>query len=110
MQLGAQVGKHAVGRRGSKERNDVLTVSCIHRNVVCRRRVVDVDAVIAVPLVSQPNEVKMDYRITMGVRFNEPEWKRDINDLLKANKAEIEGILLDYGVPLLDEQGNPIAR
>ena len=52
----------------------------------------------------------MDYRITMGVRFNEPEWKRDINNLLKGNKSEIEDILLDYGVPLLDEQGHPIQR
>ena len=60
-----------------------------------------------VPLVSQANDVKMDYRITMGVRFNEPEWKRDINALLKANQSEIDAILLDYGVPLLDEQGKP---
>ncbi|MEM7222832.1 MAG: substrate-binding domain-containing protein [Pseudomonadota bacterium] len=68
------------------------------------------DKVVLVPLVSQPDDVKMDYRITMGVRFNEPEWKREINALLDANKAEIQAILLDYGVPLLDGQGNAITH
>ena len=58
-----------------------------------------------VPLVTKPDGVRMDYRITMGVRFNEPEWKRELNALLKAKQEEIDAILHDYGVPLLDEQG-----
>ena len=61
-----------------------------------------------VPLASKPDEVKMDYRITMGIRFNEPEWKRELNALIRRKQPEINAILLDYGVPLLDEQGQPI--
>lgn len=63
-----------------------------------------------VRLESKPGEPAMDYYITMGVRYGEPEWKRQVNDLLKAKQAEIEAILLDYGVPLLDRQGRPIER
>lgn len=62
-----------------------------------------------VPLASRPGEVKMDYRITMGLRFNEPNWKHQINALIKKHQPAINDILLEYGVPLLDEQGRPIA-
>jgi hypothetical protein len=51
----------------------------------------------------------MDYRITMGLRFNEPEWKRQLNDIIKRRRADIDAILNDYGVPLLDKQGKLIA-
>ncbi len=61
-----------------------------------------------VPLQSQPGKVKMDYRITMGVRFNEPEWKHQLNDLITKKQNEINAILVDYRVPLLDNQGNLI--
>ena len=43
--------------------------------------------------------MQMDYRITMGVRHNEPEWKRKINGLIRKHQAEINKILLDFGVP-----------
>ncbi len=62
-----------------------------------------------VPLPSRPGGVRMDFRITMGVRFNEPEWKREINVLIKRKQPEINAILADYGVPLLDDQGKRIA-
>ena len=52
----------------------------------------------------------MAYRITMGIRPNEPEWKHRLNDLIAANQDEINAILLDYGVPLLDEQDRPITQ
>lgn len=58
-----------------------------------------------VPLVAVDQAVKLDYRITMGVRPNEPEWKRKINGLIREKQAQINRILLDYGVPLLDEKG-----
>lgn len=62
-----------------------------------------------VPLVAAEHAVKLDFRITMGVRHNEPEWKRAINALIRKKQPEITKILLDYGVPLLDEKGQPIA-
>jgi quinoprotein dehydrogenase-associated probable ABC transporter substrate-binding protein len=65
---------------------------------------------VVVPLRSEGSPMHLDYRITMGVRPNEPEWKRQVNDLIRKKQPEITRILLDYGVPLLDEQGNPITN
>lgn len=65
---------------------------------------------VVVPLRSEDATVRLDYRITMGVRINEPEWKRQINDLIRTHQQELNRILLDYGVPLLDEQSNPITQ
>lgn len=67
------------------------------------------DPLMVVPLPSNPGEVRMDYRITMGLRFNEPNWKHQINELIRRKQPEINAILQAYGVPLLDEQGAVIA-
>jgi hypothetical protein len=48
--------------------------------------------------------------LTMGVRATDQEWKRELNRLIAENQAEIDKILLEYGVPLLDEQNRPIAQ
>lgn len=61
-----------------------------------------------VPLTGENTGVRLDFRITMGLRRNEPEWKGILNEFLAEHKAEIQEILLDYGVPLLDERGRPI--
>ena len=61
-----------------------------------------------VPLKSEPGKTKMDYRITMGIRFQEPDWKLQINNLIRDKQGEIDAILHSYGVPLLDEQGELI--
>ncbi len=65
---------------------------------------------VVVPLHSGDSPMRLDFRITMGVRFNEPEWKRDINNVIRDKQDEINRILLDYGVPLLDEQENQITE
>lgn len=62
------------------------------------------------PLRVEGAHVKLDFRITMGVRPNEPEWKRMINSLIRKKQQEINKILLDYGVPLLNEQGEVITH
>jgi len=59
-----------------------------------------------VPLESEPGAARMAYHIAMGVRGNEPEWRRRVNTAIVKRQAEITVILRDYGVPLLDEQGN----
>lgn len=62
-----------------------------------------------VPLMSDPRTgLRLDFRISMGIRPNEPEWKREVNRLIRELQPQIQAILLDYGVPLLDEQGRPI--
>jgi quinoprotein dehydrogenase-associated probable ABC transporter substrate-binding protein len=48
----------------------------------------------------------MDFRIAMGVRRTDQDWKRKLNRLIADNQPEIDKILVEYGVPLLDEQGH----
>jgi quinoprotein dehydrogenase-associated probable ABC transporter substrate-binding protein len=61
-----------------------------------------------IPLLHEKAGARFIYRITMGVRFSDQEWKRLLNRLIQENQAEINKILLDYGVPLLDEEDRPI--
>jgi quinoprotein dehydrogenase-associated probable ABC transporter substrate-binding protein len=58
------------------------------------------------PLPDEEGAPRMDYHIAMGVRINEPEWRRRINAAIAKHHAELTAILRDYGVPLLDEQGH----
>jgi len=60
-----------------------------------------------VPLVRE-NGAHMDFRIAMGVRPGDQEWKRMLNRLIVANQAEINHILAEFGVPLLNEAGELI--
>ncbi len=55
----------------------------------------------------EPGAPRLDYRIAMGVRANEPEWRRRINQAIGKHKTEIAAVLADYGVPLMDDQGKP---
>ena len=51
---------------------------------------------------------KLVYRFTMGIRRNEPEWEKPINNLIKENQEDINKILREYNIPLLDNLGNPL--
>ena len=62
-----------------------------------------------VPLVKETGGPKMVYRIAMGVRHSDQNWKRDLNKLIAQNRAEIDGVLRSYRVPLLDENDQPLA-
>ena len=55
------------------------------------------------PLVKETTGPRMIYRIGMGVRHSDQEWKRLLNKIIAENQAEISHILAAYGVPLLDE-------
>ncbi len=63
-----------------------------------------------VPLIKEKTGSRMTYRITMGVRPSDQEWKRTLNRVIKDNQAEINKILLDFSVPLIDEQDKPITQ
>jgi len=60
------------------------------------------------PLVKETAGPKLVYRIGMGVRAADQNWKRQLNRLIQENQPEINKILLDFGVPLLDENDRPI--
>jgi quinoprotein dehydrogenase-associated probable ABC transporter substrate-binding protein len=56
-------------------------------------------------LHGEPGAPRMDYRIAMGVRANEPEWRRRINSIIVKRQRDITAILREFGVPLLNERG-----
>jgi hypothetical protein len=55
------------------------------------------------PLVTETSGPRLAYRIGMGVRPADQNWKRQLNRLIQENQPAINKILLDFGVPLLDE-------
>jgi quinoprotein dehydrogenase-associated probable ABC transporter substrate-binding protein len=59
---------------------------------------------VVVPLLKEPTQ--MDFRIAMGVRRSDQDWKRQLNRIIAEAQPEIDRILQQYGVPLMDEQGN----
>jgi len=63
-----------------------------------------------VPLLKETRGPRLVYRIAMGVRASDQNWKRELNRLIQQNQSEINKILLGYGVPLLDEMDVPIAE
>jgi len=62
-----------------------------------------------VPLVKEQGGPPMVFRIVMGVRHSDQNWKRALNKLISENQDEIQAILRSYGVPLLDENNKPIS-
>jgi len=60
------------------------------------------------PLVKEKMGPRLAFRIGMGVRGADQNWKRQLNRLIQENQPAINKILLDYGVPLLDENDRPI--
>ena len=60
------------------------------------------------PLVKEKTGPRLAFRIGMGVREADQNWKRMLNRLIQENQPAINKILLDYGVPLLDENDRPM--
>jgi hypothetical protein len=62
---------------------------------------------VVIPLVRE-HDAPMDFRISMAVRRSDQEWKRTLNKLIAENQSEINRILIDFGVPIVDEPGKSI--
>jgi quinoprotein dehydrogenase-associated probable ABC transporter substrate-binding protein len=60
-------------------------------------------------LLKETGGPPLAFRIAMGVRAADQNWKRQLNKLIAENQTEINRLLLDFGVPLLDERNRPIA-
>jgi mxaJ protein len=69
-------------------------------------RVRDAEIVI-VPLKSEPG-VRFDYAMSMGVRHGEPQWRARVQAALDAGRERIDAVLREYGIPLIDEAGDPL--
>jgi quinoprotein dehydrogenase-associated probable ABC transporter substrate-binding protein len=66
-------------------------------------------AVTVVPLVRETGGPRLAYRIAMGVRHTDQEWKRVLNRKISENKEAIDRLLMSFGIPLLDEQDRPLS-
>jgi quinoprotein dehydrogenase-associated probable ABC transporter substrate-binding protein len=62
------------------------------------------------PLLKENGGPPMAYRITFGVRPQDDDWKRRLNAIIAGRQGEMDAVLLDYGVPLLDEQSHRITQ
>jgi mxaJ protein len=60
--------------------------------------------IVAIPLASPPG-LKFDFEIAMAVRQADKDFRQRIDGLIAANQAKIHAILVQYGVPLLEQQG-----
>jgi quinoprotein dehydrogenase-associated probable ABC transporter substrate-binding protein len=60
-------------------------------------------------LMKETGGPRMVYRITMGVRPSDQNWKRQLNELIAENQPAINKIMLAFGVPLLDGNDQLIA-
>ncbi len=58
------------------------------------------------PLLKETLPPRLFFRITMGVRQGEKVWQRKLNSLIRRNQDEINGILVEAGVPLLTDMGS----
>jgi quinoprotein dehydrogenase-associated probable ABC transporter substrate-binding protein len=61
-----------------------------------------------VPLLKEDGRPTLAYRITMGVRPTDQNWRRELNGVIRELQPAITKILLSYGVPLLDDSGHLI--
>jgi quinoprotein dehydrogenase-associated probable ABC transporter substrate-binding protein len=62
-----------------------------------------------IPLVHE-HDAPMDFRISMGVRHSDQDWKRTLNRLIAENQDAINKVLFAYGVPIVDEEGKAITQ
>lgn len=61
-----------------------------------------------IPLLNETATPRLFYRITMGVRAGEDNWKRELNSLIRRNQPQIDAILREAGVPLVDDYGTAL--
>jgi quinoprotein dehydrogenase-associated probable ABC transporter substrate-binding protein len=66
-------------------------------------------AMTVVPLVKEIGGPRLIYRIAMGVRYTDQDWKRLLNRKIQENQDTINKLLLSFGVPLLDEKDQPLS-
>lgn len=70
------------------------------------RRITSPELVV-LPLKSEPG-VRMDFGVAMGVRQGEKAWRALIQQALDQSRDDISQLLLEYGIPLVDDKGEPL--
>ena len=64
--------------------------------------------IVVVPLVEEQKNIKLDFGITMAVRYNDQDFKLEVNQVLADIEPEITVILNKYNVPLINNLGQII--
>ena len=62
-----------------------------------------------IPLLHERERPPLSYRITFGIRHNEQDWKRRLNQAIRKRQADFDRVLFNFGVPLLDDDDRLIA-
>jgi mxaJ protein len=62
---------------------------------------------VVLPLKSEPG-VRMDFGVSMGVRQGEKAWRSLIQQAIDQSRDDISQLLLEYGIPMVDDKGEPI--
>ena len=62
------------------------------------------------PLLKEGRSPPLAFRITMGVRQADTQWKRELNDVIKKRQGDIDAVLLDFNVPIIDERDQQITK
>lgn len=57
---------------------------------------------VVVPMKSEPG-VRLSFEMGIGLRYGEPDFKRQIEGLIDSQRAGIDAILKDFGVPVVDD-------
>ena len=65
-------------------------------------------ALVMTPLLKDVDRPGFSYRIALGVRHDETDWKHKLEGVLRARKVDINRVLNDYNVPLIDNLGHII--
>lgn len=60
------------------------------------------------PLPAIDDQHPTVFAMGMGLRYGEPKWKATLQRLIDENRGDLVAILRDYGIPLLDEKGQPL--
>ncbi|MEM9913265.1 MAG: amino acid ABC transporter substrate-binding protein, partial [Pseudomonadota bacterium] len=66
------------------------------------------DGLKVTPLVEETLPPRLFFRITMGVRRGEKVWQRQLNSLIRRNQDEINAVLVEAGVPLVNDLGTEV--
>jgi quinoprotein dehydrogenase-associated probable ABC transporter substrate-binding protein len=56
-----------------------------------------------IPLTSEEG-IHFDFAIASAARFGDGEWRDRVQDFYERHQAEVEGVLIEYGVPLLENK------
>lgn len=60
------------------------------------------------PLLKDLGRQDFSYRISLGIRHDEPDWKHKLEAVIRARAGDINKVLADFNVPLLDNAGHLI--